>query len=199
MNEQAVHKEQELRDGHILQIFRDTLAESPRSWNNLGTMAIFHERYNFGDEVNFSLEEFPSWAKMEEYIRKELKAAIILPLYMYDNSGIKINTEGFSSPFNLGQVGFIYTTKDKLREKYHKHKITEDLLNLATQALENEVKVMNEYLIGDVYGFHLIKRTPGEDIVVASYSGFYGQDIVNNGMLDHTPVGLIPEELIPKS
>lgn len=197
MNEQAVHKEQELRDGHILQIFRDTWAESPRSWDNLGTMAIFHKRYNFGDEVNFKIEDFTSWAEMEEHLKKE--AAVILPIYMYDHSGITINTEGFACPWDSGQVGFIYATKDELRAEYSKHKITTETIQIATQILEAEVKIMNRYLSGDLYGFHLIKRTPGEeDQTIDSCSGFYGEDIIENGMLDHVPAGLIPEELIPK-
>ena len=198
MNEQAVHKEQELRDGHILQIFQDTTAESPRSWTNLGTMAIFHKRYNFGDEVKFSSEDFPDWAEMEEYIKKELKAAVVLPIYMYDHSGITIQTEAFACPWDSGQVGFIYVTRDQLREEYHKHNIKEEQLKNATYRLESEVKIMNRYLAGDVYGFHLIKRTPGkEDEILDSCSGFYGDNLGENDMLDYIPKELIPEDLTP--
>lgn len=198
MNEQAVHKEQELRDGHILQMFQDTLAESPRSWSNLGTMAIFHKRYNFGDEVEFSSEDFPSWAEMEEHIKKEMKAAVILPIYMYDHSGITINTQGFSCPWDSGQVGFIYATRDGIRGEYHKHKLTEEIIKQATQRLESEVKIMDRYLSGDVYGFHLIKRTPGkEDEILDSCSGFYGDNLQENNMLDYIPEELIPEDLKP--
>lgn len=197
MNEQAIYKEHKLNDGHILQIFQDTWAESPRSWSNLGTMAIFHKRYNFGDEVKFSSEDFANWAEMEEYIKNKLNAVVCLPIYMYDHSGITINTQAFASPWDSGQVGFIYVVKDKVREEYKKHKIGEDLIKRVTQLLEKEVKTMDTYLRGEIYGFHLVKRVTGSaDKIIDSCSGFYGENIKENGMLDHLPVGLIPEDLI---
>ena len=33
----------------ILQIYHDTDSSSPREWDNLGTMACWHDRYNLGD------------------------------------------------------------------------------------------------------------------------------------------------------
>jgi len=35
---------------HTLQIFRDSSPESPREWDNLGTMACWHGRYILGDK-----------------------------------------------------------------------------------------------------------------------------------------------------
>ena len=196
MNEQAVHKEHKLKDGHILQIFRDTQAESPRSWDNLGTMAIFHKRYNFGDEVNFTLDQFEDWDKMKEYINNELKSAVCLSIYLYDHGGITINTQGFSCPWDSGQVGFIYATESKLKETYSVPNLTQDLIDRATNTLQNEVVIMNQYIMGDVYGFYLIKKVSGkEDEIVDSYSGFYGDDIGDNDMLNHIPEELIPDDL----
>ena len=189
MNEQAILKEHELNDGHTLQIFQDTWAESPRSWDNLGTMAIFHKRYNFGDEVSFSAEDFNNWAEMEEYIKTTLKAAVCLPIYMYDHSGITINTQGFACPWDSGQVGFMYVTEHKLKEEYGD--LTEETIQKAIQILQEEVKTMDTYLQGEVYGFHLTK----DGVTIDSCSGFYGEDIHKNGMLEHIPKELIPEKL----
>ena len=190
-DEQAIHKEHKLRDGHILQLFQDTWAESPRSWSNLGTMAIFHKRYNFGDEVNFSDEEFAGWEEMEEYIKTKLKAVACIPIYLHDHSGITINTQGFACPWDSGQVGFIYVTESKLKET--NPEITEDLIKITTQTLLHEVKIMDTYLRGKVYGFHLVK----DGVTIDSRSGFYGEDITINGMLNHIPAELIPEDLTP--
>lgn len=42
---------------------------------------------------------------------------IVLPLYLYDHSGITMNTTGFSCPWDSGQVGWIYASKeDALKE-----------------------------------------------------------------------------------
>ena len=190
MNEQAIIKEHELNDGHKLQIFQDTWAESPRSWDNLGTMAIFHKRYNFGDEVSFSSEEFDGWKEMEDYINNKLKAVVCLPIYMYDHSGITINTQGFSCPWDSGQVGFIYVTDNKMKEYYG------DIYYLphiekAKKILLSEIETMDQYIKGNVYGFYLIKNKETID----SCSGFYGSDISKNGMLEHIPEQLIPEKV----
>jgi len=196
MNDKAIYKEHKLKDGHILQIFQDTWAESPRTWDNLGTMAIFHKRYNFGDEIDFSSDNFNGWTEMEEYIKTDLKAAVILPIYMYDHSGITINTQGFACPWDSGQVGFIYVTESKLKEQYSVPKLTSDMIDKATATLEEEIKTMNKYIMGDVYGFQLVKKEyDQDDKIIDSCSGFYGEDPGDNGMLEHIPKELIPEKL----
>jgi hypothetical protein len=196
MNDKAIHKEHKLKDGHILQIFQDTWAESPRSWDNLGTMAVFHKTYNFGDTVDFTSDQFKDWDEMKEYLNNELKSAVCIPIYMYDHSGITINTQGFSCPWDSGQIGFIYVTEKKLKESYSVPKLTEDLIDKAINTLENEVKIMNRYIMGDVYGFQLVKKTlGGENKIIDSCSGFYGDNIDNNNMLDHIPEELIPDDL----
>lgn len=199
MNDKAIYKEHKLKDGHILQIFQDTWAESPRSWSNLGTMAIFHKRYNFGDETTLSSDDFEGWDKMQEYIENKLKAAACIPIYMYEHSGITINTEGFACPWDSGQIGFIYVTQEKLKEEYNVSELTQELIEKAKITLENEVKIMNQYVMGDVYGFQLvIKESEKEEKIIDSCSGFYGEDIEKNGMLQHIPDKLLPENLTQK-
>jgi len=194
MKEQAIYKEHKLKDGHILQVFQDTWAESPRTWDNLGTMAIFHKRYNFGDEVDFLATDFPDWPEMEDYIKTDLKAVVILPIYMYDHSGITINTQEFSCPWDSGQVGFIYVTESDLKDCHGVSELTQEHIDKATTCLEEEVKTMDRYITGDVYGFQLIKKGAAEEEIDAC-SGFYGADIQTNGMLDYIPQDLIPENL----
>jgi len=65
-----------------LKIVHDAIdAPNPRvDWDNLGTMACFHKRYSLGDEdLEFSHGQFNSWDEMEEYLRKELQAVVVLP------------------------------------------------------------------------------------------------------------------------
>jgi len=196
MNEQAIYKEHKLKDGHILQIFQDTWAESPRSWDNLGTMAVFHKKYDFGDKVDFASDDFGNWSEMQEHIENKLNAVVCIPIYMYDHSGITIQTHAFSCPWDSGQIGFIYVTEEKLKDEYGETSLTAEHIKRATTNLETEIKTMNKYVMGDVYGFQLIKREPGkEDKIIDSCSGFYGEDTKENGILDYIPEELIPEEL----
>ena len=191
-----------LKDNKELQIFQDDYVEDPRSWGgSLGTMACFHRRYRLGDsDLPFSSSEFSSWAEMESYIKNSLDAAVILPLYLYDHSGITMSTGSFSCPWDSGQVGFIYVTKDKLRKEYNVKRLSKAIIEKAEKILENEVKTYDQYLTGDVYGFKVIEKTTcskghtHEDVVDSCW-GFYGDDYKTNGILDHIDKDLLIDSL----
>jgi len=198
--EKNLYKEIKLKEDHILQIFQDTWGESPREWSNLGTMAIFHRRYNFGDEVDFKSDDFDNWSEMGEYINKDLDAAVCIPIYMYDHSGITINCDGFACPWDSGQVGYIYVSRQKLKDEYGVKRISSVILERAEKALRREVHVMDQYITGDVYGFQVIKRylnTNGEiqEDIIDSCSGFYGDNFKENGMMEYIDKDLLIDEL----
>lgn len=167
----------------------DDCPEDPRGWDNLGTMACFHDRYRLGDkDIPFSDDDFDSWEEMKEHAVNTLKAAVILPLYMYDHSGITINTTGFSCNWDSGQIGFIYVTETKLKEEYGD--LSEETLEKAKKNLLSEVETYDQYITGEVYHFRIEKEnvcnlghihSETED----SCGGFYGDDIKENGILDH--------------
>ena len=183
-------------DTHELVIWYDEMAESPREWDNLGTMVCFHGRHNLGDKHDYKFpedffldllddshdelvandgftsrlyyfwkqeivdngdladglaiqflgiiedetypklgDEFPAarFGRMiaegnsvwiDEFlddaeegelqdILDSLDKYIILPLYLYDHSGITMSTGPFSCPWDSGQVGWIYAPKQK--------------------------------------------------------------------------------------
>lgn len=198
--EKNLYKEIKLKEDHILQIFQDTWGESPREWSNLGTMAIFHRRYNFGDEVDFKSDDFDNWSEMGEYINKDLDAAVCIPIYMYDHSGITINCDGFACPWDSGQVGYIYVSREKVKDEYGVKRITSTLLEKVEKTLRREVHVMDQYITGDVYGFQVIKRylnTNGEiqEDIIDSCSGFYGDNFKENGMMEYIDKDLLIDEL----
>ena len=180
-----------LPNNRIFRMFQDEYPESPREWDNLGTMACFHRRYTLGDkDIPFSSDDFNGWNEMEEYILKSLDAAVVLPLYLYDHSGITMNTTGFSCRWDSGQVGFIYITKDKIMKEYGVKRIRRQLKEKVEKMLVNEVEVYDQYLTGDVYGFRIVKINKCDqghehEEFEDSCSGFYGDDIKINGILDH--------------
>jgi hypothetical protein len=180
-----------LPNNRIFRMFQDDYPESPRDWDNLGTMACFHRRYTLGDkDIPFSSDDFNGWDEMEEYILKSLDAAVVLPLYLYDHSGITMNTTGFNCRWDSGQIGFIYITKDKIMKEYGVKRIRRQLKEKVEKMLVNEVEVYDQYLTGDVYGFNIVKVTKCDEgheheTTEDSCSGFYGDDIKINGILDH--------------
>ena len=110
--------------------------------------------------------------------------AICLPLFLYDHSGITISTsESYPDKnWDAGQVGFIIATKAAIRECYSIKHVTKKYIEKAKEILLGEIKVYDQYLRGDVYGF-MIETPDGEHI--NSCWGFYGDDFENNGMADN--------------
>ncbi len=168
--------------GYTIKIKQDEDAQSPspRENDNLGTMVCFHGRHTLGDtDHGLQSGDFSGWNALKVYIEKELKGTIILPLYLYDHSGLRIKVGSFQgllsqghAEFDSGQVGFIYITSEKIRREYSKKRVSPKFKATVTGFLESEVKVYDQYLSGDVWGYVIEKD--GKD--AESCWGFYGQD-----------------------
>lgn len=175
-----------------IRVMADSDPESPREWDNLGTMVCWHHRYNLGD-VNGERE----YNSPEEFL-EEIGDAIVLPLYLYDHSGITMNTTGFSCPWDSGQVGFIYVSLEKVREEYKWKRITKERRAQIEKYLTGEVETYDMYLRGEVYGFNVTREDEdGEEVDIDSCWGFYGyddpymtEDVIKGAIqydIEHTP------------
>lgn len=181
MNREAALRT-ETHHGFKFEIFSDPEPENPREWCNIGTMICFHRRYTLGDKTDLTSTGFNSWDQLETYLEKNLKAVICLPIYMYDHSGITVSTSPFSCPWDSGQIGFIYVTKETIKKQttYRKSKkhytdikrISKKQLNYVKDMLENEVKTYDQYLRGDVYSYTITDPT-GQ--IVDSANGYFGE------------------------
>jgi hypothetical protein len=165
-------------DGFTVNIIQDDDPMNPREeWDNLGTMVCFHNRYNLGDKDHgFSdPSDFREWLKENP--------SIVLPLYLYDHSGISMSTGSFSDPWDSGQVGWIYVTYVKIRKEYSWKYITSARAKQIQTYLKNEVETYDQYLTGDVYGFQVVCNECKEDL--DSCWGFYGSNWKENGLLEY--------------
>jgi hypothetical protein len=177
-----------LSNGKTLQVIQDDYAESPRHDDNLGTMICFHRRYDLGDKHNYSHKDYSGWSEMKSAIEKNENVAVILPLYLYDHSGITISTSPFSCPWDSGQIGFTFVSKKKLREEYRVKRITKEIIERATKILLAEVETYDTYIRGEVYGFKVVDEN-GQ--VEDSCWGFFGSDIETNGILEHIDAEIV--------
>lgn len=181
----------------MLSIIRSAEPINPREWDNLGIMVCFHRRYNLGDKHGYSsprdfLKNLAAElgmcpvevedATLDNLLGHIRDNAVILPLYLYDHSGITMNTTGFSCPWDSGQVGWIYVTDERVRKEYGT--LTAETVEQARQVLLGEVKVYDQYLRGDICGF-VLKDTDGNHL--DSCWGFYGDNPLQNGMVDYLP------------
>jgi len=146
------------KDDEEIQIFVDEDPPNPRDWDNLGKMVCFHKRYNLGDKVDLDSNSFNGWEELKQYLIKEKKAIVILPIFMYDHSGITINTTGFSCPWDSGQIGFIYTTVEDIKNEYKIKRITKKIENEVVKRLKGEIETYDKYLTGDIYCFFKVKK-----------------------------------------
>lgn len=120
--------------------------------------------------------------------------AEILPLWLYDHSGLTMSCGERNYPYNdqwdSCQTGWIiYFKEDVLKERYA------DETNWREQAhdyMKYEVKLYDEWLRGEVFGYTLYERKSTEEEwqEIDSCWGFYGSDPVENGMADNVGHGL---------
>ena len=169
-----------------LKIVQDTNPESPREWDNLGTMVCFHKRYELGDKTDYRSEDYDSWDELEEGIIKNEGEVVILPLYLYDHSGITISTSPFGCNFDSGRIGFIFVSKYKIK----KEGIDETKVE---EYLKGEVSTYDQYLTGDVWGYQIYEietcdKGHEHKNEVESCYGIYGHDECEKegqSMLEH--------------
>lgn len=187
----AVHSVE--TETQILNIYTEESPSSPREWDNLGTMMCSHSRYSLGEKHSFDFKAYESREQMESALKRRFDVAVMLPLYLYDHSGITMKTTPFGDRWDSGQVGYIFVSKKKLREEYSVKRITKKLIEKATKILEGEVNMYDQYLTGDVYGFEITDKDGNH---IDSCWGFYGDDYANNGIAEH--VGDELAELLKK-
>jgi hypothetical protein len=130
-----------------VRIERDDSPTNPREWDNLGTMACWHRRYNLGDAKPY--EDDPQ--TYVQNLRENHGEHLILPLYLLDHSGITMSTTPFPCPWDSGQVGLIHMSYERIAAEYGS--TTPEAIGKARQRLLGEVSEYDAYLRGEVYGY----------------------------------------------
>ena len=157
--------------GFSVQIVQDMDAESPREWDNLGEMICFHRRYELGDK-----HSYPSMEDVQESI---VKGDIVLPLYLYDHSGITMRTDTAmframdSQSWDWGCTGVIVARAEKIRSEWGVKRISPKIRQRVIDNLEAEVDTYDKFLTGDTWGYTIESE---DGTVLDSCFGFYGHE-----------------------
>lgn len=172
-------------DGITINLVYDQIPRNPREeCGTLTTMVCWHPSYILGDPHD--------WASPEDYKREasELHGGLELPLYLLDHSGLTIQTEPFGCPWDSGQVGWIFVNKKQFLSDTGSTRLTPSLRKKAIDLMINEVELYDFYLRGDMWGIVIAENCPccgQSDTVIESCWGFFGNDPLQNGMLECIP------------
>ncbi len=176
-------------NGVTVKIYQDEDPDSPREWDNLGTMVCFHRDHTLGDEKH---------GFTPDTLQDKLKepGLVWLSLYLYDHSGISISCGGPSlrkdnnhypmdpGGWDTSLIGAIFVDAETIKEemarplRLRKGQINPDLAPIkhitrrvrerVLACLRGEVETYNQYLTGDVYGYVI------EDVVGKHLDGCWG-------------------------
>lgn len=142
---------------HLIRINYDSdVEESPRAMDeDLGVLLTFHRRVDFTDKYapKIDTKQFASLEDIKKYLIKEHGAIVILPVYMLDHSGISLSTTPFNDPWDSGQLGFIYTTRERILDGFGQKRLSKILKENAVSLLEAEIKRLSQYASGEVYAY----------------------------------------------
>ena len=168
----------EIYKGYTIEVEEDSDGVfDPREDDNLGVMVCKHNRYTLGDpKVNTLIpwDTFSSWLEVEAYLTKKFKPILILPLFLYDHSGLSIQTQmhGYHGSWDCGQVGYIFTTK----KQQGIHGTPDDLIE---KVLLSEVESYSNYLNGEAWQYQIFEGTdPDADMeeIVDMCAGYESEE-----------------------
>ena len=83
---------------------------------------------------------------------------IILPVYLYDHSGITIScshTYPYNDRWDAGQVGWIYASYEDVEKTYGV--LNAESIDTAKQTLIGEISTYDDYICGNAYGYIIEK------------------------------------------
>ena len=188
-----MNKIMNLKKQLIVKIDEDEWYESPREWDNLGTLYTWGDGYYSPDKHNFSGGlEFLGNIIGEELIEKihdkynnnsdffediskrmDKLGYILYPVSKYDHSSVRYFL-GVSSGWDTGTVGVIFAEKKKICEWFNTKKVTQKIREKVAQNFDSELDLYTDYANG--YGIYCteIEKFSGEQVEICG--GYYKPD-----------------------
>lgn len=190
---------------HLLVVDSDDDADSPREYeSDYSHMYCWHPRYRLGDKHDYyspmdflfeiadeymNVDVIPEDTSLETLfnIVKKSDDIVLLPLYLYDHSGITMSTCDFGDRWDSGQVGWIWCTKKEFDERTASTTNLSEWKRTAMEFLKSEVKDYSNYLEGNTYLYELYELNAngetGEESIECC-GGFLGDTYEYNGLLE---------------
>jgi len=178
----------EIAENKVLKVIQDNQGScgSPREWDNLAKMLFFGKHSYYGDKHEHKIQasHYNGWGELKAAIMDAYDVACIVPVYGYEHSGMTIATTPFNCSWDSGQLGFAIVTKKDLRNNYSIKRCTKKFIEYGINHINGEVKTLDQYITGDIWGFQVVDKDNEENIIDSCW-GFFGSDIKTNGILDN--------------
>lgn len=166
--------------GMTIRICYDENADSPREWDNVGTIYSNHRDYNPDGHKIDEIENEEGKLVSEELDRR----FIWLPVYYYEHGELSVSTKRdypYNDRWDSGLFGIIAVEKERLRKEQGWKAITKKRREQILRSLEGEIETFDSYCRGEVYGF-VVDNEEGEWI--NSCYGYYGDEGMKDAIFD---------------
>lgn len=182
-------------NGFKVTIGYDLTAESPHDWELRGAdLTMWGRHWDFPNDAGIDMDNFYGWGDVADRLLhpkrnrdergrfakgyESVRALVLLPVYVYDHSGISLQagsrTYPFSDRWDSAQCGVAYVTPENWKQLSDKPWTGNDAqVDRAEREIKSLVRDYGRYCNGDVYSF-AIEDFDGE--YVESCGGFYDYD-----------------------
>ena len=153
--------------GHFFKLFYDEYSESPRLDDNVATILTWERNYNSPDKNDDTFEEFAEKHGVDvskgcnldsvmDAMREE--GYYVIPVYALHHSVSHYSTYDFHDPWDSGVVGIAFCKKGLYDN--------DDLLR---SIIDDEIKVYDAWVNGEVYGIDLLDQ---DETVLDTSAGY---------------------------
>jgi len=163
------------KKGWELEIKTDDTAENPLNSEDFGIYwALFHKRYNLYNNTELHYGDYSGWNQLIEAIEDKYQPQIILPIYMYDHSGLALSLSDFRDHWDSNQIGYVFIKEGTSQKEFDGEE------KKFLDYIESALNTYEDYLNGKVFYFELFK----DGTLLDSCGGFYGTSFEENGLKD---------------
>ena len=173
---------------------------TPREWCNLGTIVIAPSKSHWiashdsvvGTSIPLGNSPYEHWENLrrEQLKLKKSDIALVYPITKYEHGNISLSL-GYKSGWDYGVVGFVYATKEQVRERFGVEHITKSIIERAKNCLQSELDTLTAWINGNCYGWQIKEYALTDDgldweevDVLDSCGGYFDKEHALDDMKD---------------
>ena len=145
-------------------IEHDPNATTPREWANLGKILIELSKSHWiaspddvvDNDIALGMNPYTHWdnIRREQLQLKNSDIAIAFPIIKHEHRAITLSL-GFKQGRDFDVVGFVYATKQQVREWYGVSRLSKSTIERAEKCIQAEIDILADWLNGKCYGYRV--------------------------------------------